>query len=91
MQNIIKTNVSAHVKKNIACQKKHNDYGFPKTLKIVGKTTFSAIRRLPFTCQEKHKTTRAPQKSMETMGNHWFSQGPRCMSAGRFRTSLGRQ
>ena len=49
--------------------KKLNDYGFPETLEIVGKTRFSAIRRLPFACQEKHKTTRAPQKPMDTIGN----------------------
>ena len=71
--------------------KKHNDYGFPKTLETIGETTFTAIRRLPFARQEKHKATRARKKTMVIIETLWFSQGPRCLSADRFRTPLGGQ
>ena len=67
MQKRWKTNVSEHVKKNSVCQKNLTDYGSPETLKIIANTTFSAIHRLPFACQEKHETTRAPQNQWKLL------------------------
>ena len=68
MQKRCKNQCSEHVKKNAVCQKKRNDYGFRKTLEIIGKTTFPAIRRLPLACQENTGPHTLPP---ETNGNQW--------------------